>query len=136
MDPPATEEDKQDKDEPAEQDKGPYSLDTMILQSINSLDSDEQRKKMLSSVLLVGGSILFPRFPDVLHDRVVTKLQPEEAPSLQITFSIKDMDPRFLSWKGGTILCKLEASQEAWVSKEEYSAIGIRALRERALFEW
>jgi len=79
---------------------------------------------------------MFPRLPDMLHDKIIPNLQEGEAELLQITFSIKDLDPRFLSWKGGTILCKLESAQEAWVSKEEWIAIGVRALRERALFEW
>jgi len=91
---------------------------------------------MLSSILLVGGAVLTPLFSEVLRGRLEAKLPQEEVQDLQITFGIKEMDPKFLSWKGGSVLCKLESAQELWISREEWHAIGVRAIRERSLLEW
>lgn len=45
-----------------------------------------------------------------------------------------DIDPRVLAWKGISVLCKLDVVSELWVRREDWEALGLRAVRERTAF--
>ena len=111
-------------------------IDTAIISSINSLESNEKKQKMLSSILLVGGSHLFPGFYDVLNERLNSKIQLIECDKLRIFVNPKELDSRILSWKGGSIFSRIEGTKDHWVSREEWTSLGVRCLRERAPFFW
>lgn len=46
----------------------------------------------------------------------------------------RELDPRLLMWKGASVLSKLETAKEMWIGEQEWSEMGSRCLRERALF--
>jgi len=48
----------------------------------------------------------------------------------------KSTDPRHLSWKGASIFARLAASQESWLLRVDYEEMGMRLVREKALFHW
>lgn len=48
--------------------------------------------------------------------------------------SPKEIEPENLAWKGIAALAKLECSNEVWVRREEWEALGMRAVRERGFY--
>ena len=46
----------------------------------------------------------------------------------------RELDPRLLMWKGGSVLSKLDTAKEMWIGQEEWNNMGARCLRDRALF--
>ncbi|CAG8632210.1 16864_t:CDS:10 [Racocetra fulgida] len=50
--------------------------------------------------------------------------------------SILLVDPRLLAWKGGSVMSKLEIVNELWINSNEWEELGVRCLREKALFVW
>jgi actin-related protein len=50
--------------------------------------------------------------------------------------NFREIDPRFISWKGATVLALLESIEELWINATEWSLLGVRSLREKAPFLW
>lgn len=55
---------------------------------------------------------------------------------VEVLPSPREMDPRLLVWKGGSVLGKLESSKELWIKPLEWALQGRRVLRDKALFVW
>ena len=59
-------------------------------------------------------------------------------PALSGHFAIvpapREIDPRELAWKGISTLSKLDVANELWIRREDWEALGMRAVRERAFF--
>ena len=51
-------------------------------------------------------------------------------------YFFQDVDARTICWKGGAVLGILDSAQELWITQTEWNTIGVRVLRERALFLW
>lgn len=113
-------------------------------------DVDENRiKKMLSSILLVGGGLAqVPNAQNVLADRIFQAtfsvlpaygITPETSTLkieiVNVMATPREMDPSSLCWKGGAVAARLESVKEScWVSKEDYKRWGLLAIKERCLF--
>ncbi|XP_007573220.1 actin, clone 302-like [Poecilia formosa] len=77
------------------------------------------RKNLFSTILLSGGSTLFPGFSDRMK-KEISRLAP---PGVNV--QIIAPDGRQLSvWTGGSILASLSSFQEMWISKQEYDESG------------
>lgn len=48
----------------------------------------------------------------------------------------RDIDARFLSWKGGALLASFDTSDDLWIKNTEWNSLGFRAVREKAPFPW
>lgn len=46
----------------------------------------------------------------------------------------REIDPRILAWKGISVLSKLDAAQDLWIRREDWEALGLRAVKERAFY--
>ena len=46
----------------------------------------------------------------------------------------RGLNPRFVSWKGASVMCNLESLSDMWIKRDEWEAVGARALKERYLF--
>jgi len=101
--------------------------------------------RMLGSILLVGGLSHTPNLPSTLHTLLSSHLTSCEPDSLQLPADTplpvvefvgtgKDLDPAYFGWKGGAVASKLEATQETWISGEEYRNWGAKLFRERLPF--
>lgn len=127
--------------------------------------SDETKRKMYSSILVVGGGLMFPGAQEFLQHRILNKMPPSfrrvvesveviTRPKvgtlvllcglLQAAWPVcpdpvplsQDMDPRLIAWKGGAVLACLDTTQEMWIYQQEWQRFGVRMLRERAAFVW
>uniref|UniRef100_A0A671YWC3 Actin related protein 8 n=1 Tax=Sparus aurata TaxID=8175 RepID=A0A671YWC3_SPAAU len=114
-------------------------LDKAILHSIDCCASDETKRKMYSSILVVGGGLMFHGAQEFLLHRIINKMPPSFrrlVDNVEVITRPKDMDPRLISWKGGAVLACLDTTQEMWIHQREWQRFGARMLRERAAFVW
>ncbi|TNN54408.1 Actin-related protein 8 [Liparis tanakae] len=114
-------------------------LDKAILHSIDCCASDETKRKMYSSILVVGGGLMFQGAQEFLLHRIINKMPPSFrrlVDNVEVITRPKDMDPRLISWKGGAVLACLDTTQEMWIHQREWQRFGVRMLRERAAFVW
>ncbi|XP_048873765.1 actin-related protein 8 [Brienomyrus brachyistius] len=114
-------------------------LDKAILYSIDCCTSDETKRKMYSSILVVGGGLMFPGAQEFLQHRILNKMPPSfrrVVENVEVITRPKDMDPRLIAWKGGAVLACLDTTQEMWIYQQEWQRFGVRMLRERAAFVW
>uniref|UniRef100_UPI00358F88E1 actin-related protein 8 n=1 Tax=Myxine glutinosa TaxID=7769 RepID=UPI00358F88E1 len=114
-------------------------IDKAILHSIECCVSEETKKKMYSTILVVGGGLLFPGAQQFLQYRILNKMPPSFRrliDTLDVITKPKDMDPRQTVWKGGAVLACLDTTQELWIHQREWTRFGVRLLRERAPFLW
>lgn len=111
------------------------SIDQAICQSINACEQQDIKKKFFGTILFVGGSALFDSINDVVEDKVFEQLpQTLEVERVEVVTNKRDIDPRFLSWKGGAVLAGLDGVEDLWIKASEWDLIGIRSLRERSVF--
>ncbi|GBB85001.1 hypothetical protein RclHR1_11590005 [Rhizophagus clarus] len=110
-------------------------LDDAIIQSINTAATEERAKKFYSSILVVGGGGLIPGVNKMLEERLSSR-QIQNADKLEVLTSSRDLDPRLLVWKGGSVMSKLEILNESWINSREWEELGVRCLREKAFFIW
>uniref|UniRef100_A0A8B9L9S2 Actin-related protein 8 n=1 Tax=Astyanax mexicanus TaxID=7994 RepID=A0A8B9L9S2_ASTMX len=114
-------------------------LDKAILHSIDCCASDETKRKMYSSILVVGGGLLFHGAQEFLQHRILNKMPPSFrrlVENVEVITRPKDMDPRLTAWKGGAVLACLDTTQELWIHQREWIRFGARMLRERTAFVW
>lgn len=108
-----------------------------ILQSIEHLPNEELKKKMYNCILLVGGSAKIPGLGKFLQNKIQQAIPANyRTDNQEIVITSKDVDPGHISWRGAVVLTSLEASDELWISKEEFEAHGVRVLREKVPFIW
>lgn len=118
------------------------SLDEAISIALMTVSgSTEKFKKMSNSILLIGGVVsshLLPAFKSQLQTRIVSKLETSRCPvpieKIDFIASTKDLDPKFVGWKGGAVASRLETVQECWIAKEEYLAFSFGVFKNRLLF--
>ncbi|RIA87494.1 hypothetical protein C1645_777233 [Glomus cerebriforme] len=110
-------------------------LDEAIIQSINIAATEERAKKFYSSILVVGGGGLIPGINKMLEERLSSR-QIQNTDKLEVLTSSRDLDPRLLVWKGGSVMSKLEILNESWINSREWEELGVRCLREKAFFIW
>ena len=115
----------------------PMALDEAVISCLLRLGDTERIKRCASSIILSGGSHLFSGFPDVLFEKLSLKLPLNPLTSLveaKIFPNARDLDARFLAWKGGAVFSKLESTTEAWITKEEWENFGMRSIKEKISF--
>lgn len=115
----------------------PMALDEAVISCLLRLGDTERIRRCASSIILSGGSHLFSGFPDLLFEKLVMKLPLNPLTALveaKIFPNARDLDARFLAWKGGAVFSKLESTAEAWITKEEWENFGIRSIKEKISF--
>lgn len=110
-------------------------LDTAILQSIERCPNDEMKRKMYSSILIIGSGMKFNGIDKWLQNRLAIPFA-FRSPTLDIITSPKDMDSANTAWKGGAIISCLDSAPELWISGSEWQKHGPKILREKAMFMW
>ena len=96
-------------------------IDDLICKSLMSVASEELRKKLANSIMLVGGTTKIKGFIDFLEDRLINKLSQldNEIERVEI-FNYPEIDLKTLSWIGGTIIPKLESAKDMWIQRERW----------------
>lgn len=113
-------------------------LDSAILQSIDHLPNEELKRKMLNCILLVGGGSKTPGLARWLQNKIQQAMptNSNRAENQDIVMTPKDVDASHIVWRGAAVLTNLEASDELWITKEDFETFGVRILREKVPFIW
>lgn len=112
-------------------------LESAIQQSIEHLPNEELKKKMYNCILLVGGSSKIPGLGRWLHNKIQQAIpQNYRTDNPDIVMTPKDVDPGHIVWRGASVMAGLEASEELWITKEDFESHGVRVLREKVPFIW
>jgi len=90
----------------------------VIYNSVMKSDIDI-RKDLLNSVVLSGGSTMFPG----LADRMKKELD-NLVPNTMKVKVVAQPERKYAVWIGGSILASLSTFQNMWISKEEYDECG------------
>lgn len=100
-----------------------------LVNSIMKTDID-LRRRMLSDIVLSGGSTLFPGFGErLLYEVRKHPFSPKEA-KVRIA---APPERQYSTWIGGSILASLSTFKTMWVSKAEYQEHGARILSTKSL---
>ncbi|KAL6080586.1 Actin-related protein 8 [Balamuthia mandrillaris] len=121
-------------------------LDEAIVHSVCLISQKKDlKKKLLSTIVLTGGSTMFAGLPEMLEERVsqlVTKsdqladVDLEAAEVLSTYRKEYELDPQFAGWRGGAILASLASSEGLWLNAKEWRDKGELCLKEKAAFYW
>jgi hypothetical protein len=68
----------------------------------------------------------FPRVASIWAQRM-----PSTPANIDILPPPRGLDPRVVSWRGGTVMTRLEIMQDMWIKRSEWSDIGMRAYKNR-----
>ncbi|KAI9230395.1 MAG: hypothetical protein DHS80DRAFT_12464 [Piptocephalis tieghemiana] len=97
----------------------------------------ERAKRLYGNILCVGGGSLVQGFGQLLEERLASTSSTAVAtPTIRVISSSRDMDPRVLSWKGGSVQSRLECTSEQWCRREEWMEARERCVIERSTFLW
>ncbi|KAJ1858773.1 NuA4 histone acetyltransferase subunit [Coemansia sp. RSA 1822] len=92
----------------------------MVLKSVMASDMD-LRPHLLNSVVLAGGSTLFPGFVDRLSGALQEMCQGSR---VKLHSPSSDMERKVTTWLGGSILASLGTFHQLWISRAEYDEHG------------
>lgn len=115
----------------------PMSVDEAAFESLLSLNDSERIKRCAGSIILAGGAQLVPGFADVFFSSILPKfpLNPLTAlMEVKMFPNMRDLDARYVAWKGGAVYCKLESTAETWISSDEWTNFGMRSVKEKIAF--
>ena len=101
----------------------------------DSCNGDEAKRKMLSTILIVGGGLRFPGAATHLHSRLSSLLGPA-LPPCEVIIDPKEGESDWTCWRGAGVLASLESARELWIRPKEWERFGQKLLRERAPFPW
>ena len=74
-----------------------------------------------------------------IYCRVSSLLKAEEKKLLEgveVLANPKGVDPLVLSWKGGSVISRLDITKEQWIRQGEWQKKSVRVLREKCSFIW
>ncbi|GFR43200.1 hypothetical protein Agub_g4238 [Astrephomene gubernaculifera] len=97
------------------------SVPEVVIDAVNKCDVD-LRKDMYSGAILTGGTSLIAGFKERL-EKEVSDLSPPAA-KVKMVAAANNMERRFSTWIGGSILSSLGSFQQLWMSKKEYAEHG------------
>ncbi|KZW01252.1 actin-like ATPase domain-containing protein [Exidia glandulosa HHB12029] len=111
-------------------------VDVAVFNSARAVGAEDKVRRMLSSVLLVGGgaarirgvnAALETRLSAIAAGRVAGM----DTQRVVVVSPAKDVDARVLCWKGGSVFARMDSIPEFWVSRDEWEMVGNRGLKER-----
>jgi len=111
-------------------------IDQAIFRSIDMCINDDLKRKMFSSILIVGGGFRFPGAAQYLQARLVQLLGSNNPPTVEVVMDPKDGESDLTVWRGAAVMAAMESAQELWIKPREWAKHGQKILRERAPFPW
>lgn len=100
-------------------------LDVAVFNSARAVGPEDKVRKMLSSVLLVGGGAARIHGVNAALETRLSAIASGRVPGMDtqrvvVVSPAKDVDARVLCWKGGSVLARMDSVVEFWVSREEW----------------
>ncbi|XP_073829514.1 actin-related protein 8 [Musca autumnalis] len=111
-------------------------LDMAVVRSIERCMTDDMKRKMYGSILLVGGGSKLSGFSKWLEQKIILHVRSAEQFAYEVNVCVKEMDASMIAWKGAAIMSCLESAPELWLFADEWQKFGLRILREKSIFMW
>jgi actin-related protein 8 len=126
-----------------------FAVWNSIQASISNLGSagtsEERIRRMSGNIIITGGTAFVPGLGFALEARLNNylaqwftsqgkDLHSSSHSGATVVPPPRDMDPRILSWKGMSVLARLDGAQEMWIPRQDWQMFGVRALKEKSLF--
>lgn len=110
-------------------------LDAAVAASISQSASENKVKTAAGSILLVGGGSGLKGLGPFIAERLPPLLRQRGFPIDHVTIvpPPRGLNARFMGWKGASVMCNLESLSDMWIQRDEYEALGARALKDRCL---
>lgn len=111
-------------------------LDGAIAASISQSASENKVKTAANSILLVGGGSALKGLAPFVADRLPSLLRQRGLSIQDVTIvpPPRGLNPKFVSWKGASVMCNLDSLSDMWIRRDEFEAVGARALKDRLHF--
>nr|ODN81213.1 nuclear protein [Cryptococcus depauperatus CBS 7841] len=111
-------------------------LDAAIATSLATCGTETKVRTLSNSIVLIGGSSSIKGLSSFISDRLLSLLRQKgiEIGGVSIVPPPRGLNPRYVSWKGGSVMCHFESLQDMWIRGDEYDAIGARALKDRYIW--
>ncbi|ORY33761.1 putative nuclear actin-related protein [Naematelia encephala] len=110
-------------------------LDAAIVASLALAGTENKVKVACSSILLIGGGSALKGLGPFIAERLPALLRAKGlADSVNLVPPPRNLNPRFVCWKGASVMCNLESLADMWIGKDEWEAVGAKALKERYFF--
>ncbi|WVQ71591.1 hypothetical protein IAR50_001131 [Cryptococcus sp. DSM 104548] len=110
-------------------------LDAAIAASIGMAGTENKMKSLSHSILLIGGSSNLRGLSAFIAERLPSLLR-QKGGNGEVTIvpPPRGLNPKFVSWKGGSVMCHIESLQDMWIRRDEWEATGSRALKDRYMW--
>mmetsp|Transcript_24758 Transcript_24758/g.45370 ORF Transcript_24758/g.45370 Transcript_24758/m.45370 type:complete len:394 (+) Transcript_24758:80-1261(+) len=93
-------------------------LPNLLFESILKCEVD-QRRALYESVLLSGGSTLFPNMPERMRDELMNLV-----PASMKVKVLAPPERAHSAWLGGSIMAEMSTFQQSWVTRSEFNECG------------
>lgn len=112
-------------------------LDQAIIQCIDRCPDEEVKRRVSSTILLVGGGWAFPESDMWLQMRLKGPLNAlYDTQNVEVISHPKDQDPQIVTWRGAAIMSLLDAGHDMWFDAEDWRRSSVKILREKTAFKW
>ncbi|KAL7422269.1 Actin-like protein arp8 [Cryptotrichosporon argae] len=131
---PAAEEDM--KRQATVDDAARAPLDGAIASAISVVGTENKVRAAANGILLIGGGSTLKGLGPFIADRLPGLLRAKGLAihDVQIVPPPRGVNPRYVSWKGASVMCNLDGLADMWIRRDEWQAVGARALKDRCLF--
>lgn len=111
-------------------------LDGAISAAIAQSSTEGRVRTAANSVLLIGGGSSLKGLAPFVQERLSPLLRQKgySVDQANIVPVPRGVNPKFVSWKGASVMCNLESLSDMWISREEFEALGARSLKDRLPF--
>ncbi|KEP60063.1 UNVERIFIED_CONTAM: actin like protein ALP1 [Hammondia hammondi] len=94
----------------------------------------ESRKSLIGSIVLSGGSSMFPGFPERLEQELKNTAPPQARPHVHV---LSHPSRGSLVWQGARLYCQPEMrplQDHIWITRQEWEEIGMKIVAKKAAF--
>lgn len=112
-------------------------LDAAIAASLSLCGTENKIRTLSHSILLIGGSSSIKGLPAFISDRLPSLLKQRGVPGngeVTIVPPPRGLNPKYVCWKGGSVMCNIEGLGDMWIRRDEWEALGVRALKGRYMW--
>lgn len=111
-------------------------LDGAISAAIAQSSTEGRVRSAANNLLLIGGGSSLKGLAPFVQERLGPLLRQKGYPVDQVNVVPvpRGVNPKFVSWKGASVMCNLESLSDMWISREEFEALGARSLKDRLPF--
>ncbi|WVQ78037.1 hypothetical protein IAT38_000118 [Cryptococcus sp. DSM 104549] len=108
-------------------------LDAAITSSISLCGTENKIRTLSHSILLIGGSSSIKGLSNFIAERLPGLMRQKGLGSGEVMLvpPPRGLNPRFVSWKGACVMCSIESLEDMWIRRDEWEAVGVRALKDR-----